>query len=364
MKFHFQFLNMAVMTCLASHSKTIFPYSKTASNENADASPLKNHMKEKQKIWALFDKLRPVIISKLLNSKDKYVLSGGAQLVVPLNAEESGNLTTEQQYTALPSDFPNIWYVYPNEKINLPWETWETYLIISLKTDDMRKYRLTVSLTAYGCNDVVSHGQSVCEGSIEEITHYEDFGKFQSNASSAFNGCLNAIDRKIVASEEYRSKVKLFANTDITDFDSVMKFVVFLKDESVLKSIGRSLELFTYDRVISLIDKSSRRINVLVDKDGKAQFCRIEDFPSELLKMIRLEKRGWNLSVHSLSVGKFNDKGQAFVTWVISPYYYCPMDEDGFGEEEEFEVAVTCHINTDGHLIDTPVWKPYTGPRR
>lgn len=48
----------------------------------------------------------------------------------------------------------------------------------------------------------------------------------------------------------------------------------------------------------------------------------------------------------------------------LSPYYYCPMDEDGFGEEEEYEVAVTCHIDTEGHLTDIPVWKPYTGPRR
>lgn len=40
------------------------------------------------------------------------------------------------------------------------------------------------------------------------------------------------------------------------------------------------------------------------------------------------------------------------------------MDEDGFGEEEEYEVAVTCHIDTSGHLADTPLWKPYTGPRR
>lgn len=48
----------------------------------------------------------------------------------------------------------------------------------------------------------------------------------------------------------------------------------------------------------------------------------------------------------------------------LSPYFYCPMDEDGFGEEEEYEVAVTCHIDIEGHLADTPVWKPYTGPRR
>lgn len=65
-----------------------------------------------------------------------------------------------------------------------------------------------------------------------------------------------------------------------------------------------------------------------------------------------------NLDVYDLSVGHFNGNGQAFVTWIISPYYYCPMDEDGFGEDEEFEVAITCHINTNGQLIDTPVWKP------
>lgn len=36
----------------------------------------------------------------------------------------------------------------------------------------------------------------------------------------------------------------------------------------------------------------------------------------------------------------------------------------GTDSEEEFEVAVTCRINTDGQLIGIPAWKPYTGPRR
>ena len=44
--------------------------------------------------------------------------------------------------------------------------------------------------------------------------------------------------------------------------------------------------------------------------------------------------------MYDLSVGKFNSNGQALVTWVISPYRYCPMDQEGFGEKEEFEVAV------------------------
>lgn len=137
-----------------------------------------------------------------------------------------------------------------------------------------------------------------------------------------------------------------------------------LKDKNILKSKGHGIELFTYDRVVALINKPSKSVNVLVDRDGKAQFCRLEDFPAALIDMIRREKRDWNLDVYDLSVGHFNGNGQAFVTWIISPYYYCPMDEDGFGEEEEFEVAITCHINTNGQLIDTPVWKPYTGPRR
>ncbi len=68
--------------------------------------------------------------------------------------------------------------------------------------------------------------------------------------------------------------------------------------------------------------------------------------------------------MYDLSVGKFNSNGQALVTWMISPYRYCPMDEEGFGEKEEFEVAVICHIDTKGQLADTPVWKPYTGLRR
>lgn len=322
-------------------------------------------MKDKDKIWLLFDRLRPIIIAKLLNPKDKYVRSGVTQLIIPFNAEETGSLTTEEVPTAHSSQFPNIWYVYPDEIITVPFETWEPRLIIGLTTDDMHKYGLTVSLSCYGDEDVVSYGQAVCSGTIDQITHFVNSSKFPVIANLVFHACLEAVARKIEESERHAREVNLFVNTDITDYDSVMKFVDHLKDKKeVLKSNGHGMEVFTYDHVVSLIDKSSKRVNVLVGRDGKAQFCSLEDFPTELLNMIRLEKRAWNLEVYNLSVGHFNSNGQAFVTWIISPYYYCPMDEDGFGEEEEYEVAVTCHINTDGHLTDTPVWKPYTGPRK
>lgn len=325
---------------------------------------LKTIMKDKDKIWLLFDRLRPIIIAKLLNPKDKYVRSGVAQLIIPFNAEETGSLSTEEVPTAHPSQFPNIWYVYPDETITVPFETWEPRLIIGLTTDDMRKYRLTISLSCYGDEDVVSYGQAVSSGTIDQITHFVNSSKFPVSANLIFHACLETVALKIEESERYDREVRLFANTDITDYDSVMAFVDSLKNKNVLKSKGHGIELFTYDRVVSLINKSSKSVNVLVDREGKAQFCSLEDFPTELLNMIRLEKRDWNLEVYNLSVGHFNSNGQAFVTWIISPYYYCPMDEDGFGEEEEYEVAVTCHINTDGHLTDTPVWKPYTGPRK
>lgn len=33
----------------------------------------------------MFDRLRPIIVEKLLNPEDRYVRSGGAQLVIPLS---------------------------------------------------------------------------------------------------------------------------------------------------------------------------------------------------------------------------------------------------------------------------------------
>lgn len=204
----------------------------------------------------------------------------------------------------------------------------------------------------------------VTSGSSAQVAQTVRSNKSPGEASAIFNTCLGTVAPEIEASERHDREVRLFANTDITDYDSVMKFIDFLKDDKILESKGHGIELFTYGRVVSLIDKSSKHVNVLVDRDGKAQFCRLEDFPKKLIDMIRWENRDWNLDVYDLTVGHFNSNGQASVTWIISPYYYCPMDEDGFGEEEEFEVAVTCHINTDGQLIDTPVWKPYTGPRR
>ena len=339
-------------------------------------------MKEKQIIWTLFDALRPIIISKLLNpevsvsSRGQTFFYDGidstegsntvdmAQLIVPLNDEMAEVLSPDEFFTAHPSEYHNVWYVYPDKDITLPLDGWQQYIILTLKTDNRQNYMLCISLMFYGNNHVASHGQVMASGSIARITQTVRSNKFPGEASAIFKTCLETVAPKIEESERYDREVQRFANTDITDYDSVMAFVDSLKNKNVLKSKGHGIELFTYDRVVSLINKSSKSVDVLVDRDGKAQFCRLEDFPAALLDMIRREKRDWNLGVYNLSVGNFNTKGQAFVTWIISPYYYCPMDEDGFGEEEEYEVAVTCHINTDGHLTDTPVWKPYTGPRK
>ncbi|MGM9853544.1 MAG: hypothetical protein ACI30N_06225 [Muribaculaceae bacterium] len=322
-------------------------------------------MKEKEIIRSLFDRLRPAIIAKLLNPEDYYVRWGVAQLVVPFNAEEAKILSPEEQFTAHPSDFPNIWYVYPDEPINVPWKAWKTELIISLKTDDMREYGLTVSITSFGCADVISYGAVVTSGTIAQIALFVKDDKFLHSAGAAFKACLEAVATDIETPERDNRKVQTFADVDITDYDSVMRFVDSVNDNHLLRDKGQGLELFTYGSVKSLVNRRNKSIKLLVDRNGKAQFCTLGDFPNELLRQIRRkENRDWDLGVYNLSVGKFDSNGQAFVTWVISPYDYCPMDEDGFGEEEELEVAVTCHIDTEGRLADTPVWKPYTGPRR
>lgn len=339
-------------------------------------------MRDKRIIWALFDALRPIIIEKLLNpevsvsSRGQTFFYDGidstegsntvdmAQLIVPLNDEMAEVLSPDEFFTAHPSEYHNVWYVYPDKDITLPLDGWQQYIILTLKTDNRQNYMLCISLMCYGNNHVASHGQVMASGSIARITQTVRSNKFPDEASAIFKTCLETVAPKIEESERNNMEASLFADTDITDYESVMKFVDFIKNKSVLKSKGHGIELFTYGRVVSLIDTASKCVNVLVDRDGEAQFCRLEDFPAKLLDMIRRENSNWNLGVHELSVGQFNGNGQAFVTWIISPYYYCPMDEDGFGEEEEYEVAVTCHINTKGQLIDTPVWKPYTGPRR
>lgn len=295
---------------------------------------------------------------------EESLISPVAQFIVPLNDEDANILSSDEYFTAQKSEYHNVWYVYPDREIPLPWDGWQGNVIITLKTNNRQNYMLCISLVCYGAHNVVAHGKVMTHGRFVEIAQTIKSDRFPNKASTIFNTCLEAVASKIEEHERHDRETRLFADADITDYDSVMKFADSIKDKNVLKGKGHGMELFTYDCVVSLIDKSSKRVNVLVDREGKAQFCRLEDFPVEILNMIRHENRNWNLDVHELSVGKFNSNGQAFVTWVISPYYYCPMDEDGFGEEEEFEVAITCHINTDGHLIDTPVWKPYTDPRR
>lgn len=336
----------------------------------------------KKTIWPLFERLRSVILEKLMSSEvlesprgrtffydgidsdDESGISPVAQLIIPLNDEDAEILSPDEYYTAHESEYHNVWLVYPDRKIQFPLEEWQGNVIISIKTDNRQNYWLCISLVCNVTKNVVAHGQVITQGSFAEIAQAVKSDRFPNKASTIFIRCLDAVVSKVDESEQYDREVRLFTDTDITDYDSVMKFVDFVKDKRVLKSKGYGMELFTYDRVVALINKSSKSVSVLVDRDGKAQFCRLGDFPAALLDMIRREKRDWNLDVHDLSVGHFNGNGHALVTWIISPYYYCPMDEDGFGEEEEFEVAVTCHIDTKGHLTATPVWKPYTGPRR
>ena len=277
-------------------------------------------MKEKKLICALFDVLRPIIIEKLLNPEvpvssrgqtffydgiDSTVGSWNvdvAQLIIPLNDEMSKVLSPDEFFTAHPSEYHNVWYVYPDKDITLPLDGWQQYIILTLKTDNRQNYMLCISLMFYGNNHVASHGQVMASGSIARITHTVRSNKFPGEASAIFKTCLETVAPKIEESERYDREVRLFANTDITDYDSVMAFLDSLKNKNVLKSKGHGIELFTYDRVASLINKSSKSVNVMVDRDGKAEFCRLEDFPMALLDMIRREKRDWNLDVYDLSV--------------------------------------------------------------
>lgn len=339
-------------------------------------------MKDKKKLYLLFEKLRPIILAKLLSREvlesprgqtffydgedtdEESWTSPVAQLMVPLNDEEAEILSPDEFFTAQSSNYHNVWYVYPDIELHHPWTGWHENVVITLKTYDRQNYLLCISLVCNGAHHVAAYKQVMVSGSIQHIAQTVKSDKFPRDASIVFNVCVEAVALDIQKSERQNREAQLFADTDIADYDSVMKFVDSVKPRTLLKSKGHGFEVFRYDGVVSLIDSSSKKVRVLVDRVGSAQFCRIEDFPDELLNMIRRERSNWNLEVYSLSVGKFNDAGLSYVTWVISPYYYCPMDEDGFGEEEEYEVAVTCHINTEGRLADTPVWKPYTGPRR
>lgn len=339
-------------------------------------------MKNKKKIQLLFQRLKPILERKLMNpgvlepfrdrmfmydGMDSYEMFGTsdvAQLCVALNDEEAEGLLPEEYLTMEPSPFHNVWYVYPNWNITVPWDGWQVNLMISLKTDFRQNYMLCVGLVCHGFKYGASHGQVVVRGSFGEVEQAIRSGKFSSMACVAFYTCLESVSAQIRELEQRIMESRRFAEMDITDYDSVMRFVESVKNRKLLKGKGRGLQLFEYDRVVALVNRKDESVKLLVDRNGKARFCSIGDFPDALLKRIRMEKTDWNLDVHELSVGSFNISGLSSVTWVISPYYYCPMDEDGFGEEEEYEVAVTCHIDTSGHLADTPLRKPYTGPRR
>lgn len=230
-------------------------------------------MREKPIIWALFDALRPIIIEKLLNPEVPVTSRGqtffydgidstegswtvdAAQLIIPLNDEVAEVLSPDEYFTAHPSEYYNVWYVYPDKDIALPLDGWQQYIILTLKTDNRQNYMLCISLICYGYNHVASHGQVVASGSIARITQTVRSNKFSGEASAVFKTCLETLASKIEESERYDKEVRLFANTDITDYDSVMTFVDSLKNKNVLKSKGHGIELFIYDRVVSLINK-------------------------------------------------------------------------------------------------------------
>lgn len=335
----------------------------------------------KNSTW-LFDRLRPIIEEKLMNPEvlespqdqcffrdgidleKSYCISPVSQLIVPINVADAGILSSDENFTTRQYKYRNVWIVCPGRDTSHPGDSRQMNVIISLKTDNMRHYALSVSLVGYVLNGIALHGQVVTNGRIAEITQAVKRNKFTSKASAVFDECLEAVTTEIEERELNDKKARLFADTVITDYDSVMKFANSVKSQKPLKSIGHGLERFAYDRVVSLINHDTKSVKLLVDRDGIAQFCTLNDFPDELLTKIRQRNKDWNLGAHNISICQFDNNGLSFMTWVISPYSYCPMDEDGFGEEEELEVAITCHIDTDGNLVGTPVWKPYTGPTR
>lgn len=316
---------------------------------------------QKRKIINLFTQLQPLIEGKLKYQNDKYIKMGALQLYVSLKPED--NAEGKPPFTLIHTTYPYIFCVNTDFVVPLPFEE-DAELVICLERTDVLNYKLVVSLTSDCGAHYLSASEALFTGMVFQILQKLRDGKFADKASEAFVKCADKLGTLIGKRKEEERIQELFAATDIADYESVIDFVNYGKDCGKLKDLGCGMQLFTYDHAVCLLNSAGKTSVPLVGRDRKALFCTLDDFPKDLLTMIRLESKGWDLDVHTLSVRRFDSGKKAFVTWVISPYFYCPADEDGFGEEEDYEVAVTCHINTDGKLIDTPVWKPYTGPRR
>lgn len=309
----------------------------------------------------MFIQLQPLVEGKLKYQNDKYIKMGALQLYVSLAPED--NVEGLPPFTLIPTAYPYVFCVNADQKLPLPFEE-DAELVICLERTDVLNYKLVVSLTCDYDAHYLSASEKLFSGMIYQILQQVRDGKFADRAGEAFAKCADRLGKLIDERKEAHRIDELFAATDIADYEAVMKFVNYGKDCGKLKDLGWGMQLFTYDHAVCLLNNSRKTSVPLVGRDRKARFCTLDDFPKDLLLMIRMENKGWDLDVHSLSVRRFDSGKKAFVTWVISPYFYCPADEDGFGEEEDYEVAVTCHIGTDGKLIDTPAWKPYTGPRR
>lgn len=310
----------------------------------------------------MFNRLRPLIEESLLNPQDKWVVMGARQLIVPLKVKASEEYPLGQAYEELPTDSPNLGGVYLEKPLPFPYE-WDVNLVLDLQKVSERDYRLSVGIYCCGPEEYISDSDILYTGNIPEIARQVGSDSFESRAVKAFNVCSETVQKQTMESKRKAALAKIFAATELNDYDSVMDFMASQKKGKIRK-VGWGLELFRYGKAICLLDPVRKKSTVLVDRDRKVKICSIEDFSEILLSQIRQENKDWNMTAYSFTVGNFDNEGKAPVTWVISPYFYCPADEDGFGEEEEYEVAVTCHINTEGKIADTPVWKPYTGPCR
>lgn len=309
----------------------------------------------------MFIQLQPLVEGKLKYQNDKYIKMGALQLYVSLKPED--NAEGKPPFTLIHTTYPYIFCVNTDFVVPLPFEE-DAELVICLERTDVLNYKLVVSLTGDYDAHYLSASETLFSGMVYQILQQVRDGKFADRAGETFAKCADRLGKLIAERKEEERIHELFAATDIADYESVINFVNYGKSGVKLKDLGWGMQLFTYGHAVCLLNNSRKTSVPLVGRDRKALFCTLDDFPKDLLLMIRMENKGWDLDVHSLSVRRFDSGKKAFVTWVISPYFYCQADEDGFGEEEDYEVAVTCHINTDGKLIDTPAWKPYTGPRR
>lgn len=312
-----------------------------------------------REVASLVSAMVPALVEHLIiPSTSKYGRAYSMQVRLKNSDFDATPYPSEKTTGVLTTGNPEMRIYRTTAPLRLPW-TQQVNIAFELQLIENNYFKLWLKVLFVGGVVPVEDMDCIYSGSFPQLQNKILSPKFSKRCASIFielaTSIAASIEQKKDPFEDYQIKTEL----DIYDFDAVAAYCHTI-NRNEIEPIGRGFfKLYVFQSLI-LINFTERKVVPLSDQSGNVRICTLEDIPTDMIDQIRhsdFENRNWNMKAERLSIGKFGSKGVASLTWIISSEFHCERDEDGFGEEHHEEVAITCHINTSGKMIDTPQWK-------